>query len=119
MEEILIIDDSPEITDIIYTIINEKFKNKFAITTFNDPEVAFEYYLEYGPLNRIILDLDMPKITGKELIQLIREFHEEQKISIITGSDNIEIENDLIKKFPEYNILRKPFCIKEIEEEIM
>ncbi|PCJ62608.1 MAG: hypothetical protein COA79_03585 [Planctomycetota bacterium] len=117
MDEILIIDDNEDVTNIISIFLKEVFENKYSVTTFNDPELALKYYNDLGyPIYRVILDLCMPKISGEELIQLIRQVELDQPITIMTGRQDMNLEESLSKMYPEYNILRKPFTFSDIKQ---
>ncbi|PCJ63360.1 MAG: hypothetical protein COA79_00710 [Planctomycetota bacterium] len=117
MEEILVIDDNEGITETIHHIFKEVFAEKYTVTTFNDSELAFEYYKNNGPFDKIILDLDMPKLSGDTMIPMIRDLHQNQKILIITGKDDLSLEQSLYESYPEYKILKKPFSLEDFTQE--
>ncbi|PCJ62819.1 MAG: hypothetical protein COA79_01465 [Planctomycetota bacterium] len=118
MEEVLIIDDYEDITDAIASVIKYAFKDKYKVSIFNDSELALYYLKTNGPFKMIFLDLDMPKISGDTLIPMIKELYPNQKIKIITGKSDSQLEELINNKYPEYKLVRKPFQLYEIIEDL-
>ena len=66
--------------------------------------------LEKGPHSAIILDLFMPRITGQELLDKIRERHPEIPIIVVTGSNNVNTAVECMKRGAH------EYMVKPVEE---
>lgn len=99
MVKVLIVDDS-----IFSQKINANFLNKY----LNDVEFfyaddgleGFEKYKEINP-DYIILDLLMPKLNGKELIELIKQYDNNAKIIVVTA----DVQKSVREEIDSYNIM--------------
>jgi DNA-binding response OmpR family regulator len=78
---ILLIDDEPDVTYTIKTILED---NGFKVDSFNDPILAFKYY-KVNFYDLVILDIKMPKMDGFELYTKIREKDPKVKICFLTA----------------------------------
>lgn len=60
-----------------------------------------------GPFALLVVDMVMPRWDGTTLIRRVREDYPAQRILIITGRPDADVDNDLLRNIP---ILRKPFA---------
>ncbi len=112
-EKVLVIDDDVD--------TREKFYEIFSSLCYKPTCVpgGEEGILRLGEerFNLILLDKDMPRMTGIEAVKKIREFDSETKI-IILHSDELEEEGkDLIKRLNTYAVTKDfstHFMMKEI-----
>ena len=110
---ILIADDEEELLNqlVIYT-------NLFCDTVYKatNGKEALELYYKHKP-NIIITDINMPKISGLELIEKIRETDQETEIIILSAHKNTEY---LLKavKLHLISYLLKPITIDELKDTI-
>lgn len=119
-KNILVIDDDPDVIDIITISLKDK---GFLLVSANDGAEALEKLKIFIP-NLIILDINMPKINGYELIKRLKKEPKFNTIPIIvlTGTyiSKQDIEHGLTLGATKY--LTKPFTIdalvKEIEESL-
>ena len=77
----LLVDDEPDITFTIKSILND---NGFQIDSFNDPITALKSYRS-NFYDLVILDIKMPKMDGFELYIKIRERDPKVKICFLTA----------------------------------
>lgn len=103
---ILIVDDEPEITDIISKALSaDGFTN---INIAHNGKQALEIFGNLGP-DLVLLDLNMPSMTGYEFLQQVKlKTDDPYAVIVLSG----EIHDDSIKKCYELGInafLRKPF----------
>lgn len=70
MKKILIVDDQPDITDIIRDFIQGRHPEVKTIT-LNDPIEALGF-IEKNPIDLLISDHHMPNMSGAELLKKIR-----------------------------------------------
>ncbi|MBL7131501.1 MAG: response regulator [Candidatus Omnitrophica bacterium] len=119
-KNILVIDDDPDVIDIITISLKDK---GFLLVSASDGAEALEKLKIFIP-NLIILDINMPKINGYELIKRLKKEPKFNTIPIIvlTGTyiSKQDIEHGLTLGATKY--LTKPFTIdalvKEIEESL-
>lgn len=106
MVKILLVDDSVFSQKIVANLLYKLLDN-VEIFYANDGQEGFTKYSEIKP-DYVILDLLMPRINGKELIKLIKEYYSDAKILVLSADvqQNIreEIESLGVRLF-----LNKPF----------
>ena len=66
--------------------------------------------LEKGQHSAVILDLFMPRITGQELLDKIKERHPEIPVIVVTGSNNVNIAVECMKRGAH------EYMVKPVEE---
>lgn len=85
---ILIVDDKEEVLRsfklMLRTLITQS-----SITTLSDPEKVIPA-IEANKPDVVLLDLNMPKISGTELLQIIKETHPDIIVIIITANDDLQ-----------------------------
>jgi len=91
VKKILLVDDEPDITFTIKSILND---NGFYIDTFTDPIKALKSYRS-NFYDLVILDIKMPKMDGFQLYVEIREKDPKVKICFLTA---IAIFNEDFRK---------------------
>ncbi|PCJ51384.1 MAG: hypothetical protein COA79_26435 [Planctomycetota bacterium] len=111
MHNILIIDDEPNITDVLHTALS----NNYNVTCFNDSLKGLDEYINNPIYSVILVDYYMPNLKGNELIDKVLKINPKQKIIAIIGSIRRSFL-EMICKFTEtVQVLEKPFTIKELE----
>lgn len=106
MVKILIVDDSVFSQKMTASIIKKNLDN-VEISFANDGQEGFIKYKEIKP-DYIFLDLLMPKLNGKELIMLIKEYNNDAKIIVISA----DVQKNVREEIEAYNIMsfiNKPF----------
>ncbi len=116
---ILIVEDNPGDIDLIkYTFKKNRIINTFDVA--EDGEIALDYiykrngYEEAKTPNIIILDINLPKISGLQILEIIKKDPITRKIPVImlTTSKN---DLDILKAYDNYvnAYLVKPVDVKE------
>src|SRR5579864_4768075 len=106
--KILVVDDEPQITRVLRTSLST---HGYDVTVANDGEAALRTFQELKP-DLVITDLSMPKMTGIELCENIRDFSQAPIIVLsVRGEDKNKIEA-LDKGADDY--VTKPFSINEL-----
>ena len=86
-----------------------------------DPEKTLQVFKEAKergePFDFVILDLFLPKISGEELLERIKELDPEARVIIATGLNDPSLEARLREK-GAFAILKKPFGVAELAEMI-
>ena len=107
MVKIMIADDNPAwVTSCSKYLTNEKEISLCSIAT--DGEETLNYYLANRP-DVLLLDLDMPKLSGAEVINKLSSLPEEKKkrnVIIVSGRFEEQIKFRNLEKV--YNLIPKP-----------
>ena len=121
--------DSVEITSKVKTIssssirqpvYNISFESGYTnkIEYFIDSVKTLEEYKRLKP-DLLLLDLDMPKLNGLEIINsLSKDTTEKKKCNIIVISGNAPMRYDLLNTAKIYKIIPKPIDLPKILEDI-
>lgn len=106
MAKILIVDDSNFSQKTLANLL-KKYLNDAEFLFADNGEVGFDKYKEQNP-DYVFVDLLMPKINGKQLIKLIKEYDSNAKI-IVVSADVQKSVRDEIEKFNIISFINKPF----------
>lgn len=80
-QTILHVDDDPQIT----RIVAERLKNEgYEVTSINDPRRAMEEFLR-SHQRLVLLDIDMPHVSGLDLLREIKASHGGTQVIMLTG----------------------------------
>jgi two-component system KDP operon response regulator KdpE len=105
---ILVVDDEPQITRVLKASLGV---HGYEIQIANDGEAGLDAFNDWKP-DLVITDLSMPKMTGTELCEHIRN-HSQVPIIVLSvrGEDKTKVEA-LDKGADDY--VTKPFSINEL-----
>ncbi len=110
---VLVIDDEPEITEIIQTFLSE---TGYQVLVDNNSEVAVEKARTFKP-NVILLDIMMPGVDGYNICQQIKADPDLAAVPIIflTGKDR---GDDMGRSFKAGGdmFIKKPFSCERLLE---
>jgi DNA-binding response OmpR family regulator len=118
-KRILIVDDEPDIASLFK--VGLEYEGGFEVDVYNDPTVALSNY-KPGLYDLLLLDIKMPKMSGLELYQNIREKDKGKenggvKVCFITAFE--EYYKEFEHLFPNLEIdcfIRKPISIDKLVE---
>jgi len=111
---ILLIDDQPEITEIVQDLIEDRFDN-IEVTTFNNPKEALKN-LKDQKYVLIITDHHMPEMSGTSLLSKIRtqaHLNEHTPVVFLTAMEK-EVQLEIENKFPNVTVINKINHVQEI-----
>lgn len=104
---ILVVDDSVTVLKFISNLL---VKVNYDVVTKEDGMAAFDYLKMTNRLpDLIITDLEMPKMTGSELIQAIRKEPKLKNIPILIVSSNPTPHISLLQEGLVNGVIQKPF----------
>ena len=86
---ILIADDEPYITRVLKLVLQ---KEGYSVTCVNNGLQALEHYNKNRP-DLVITDVKMPRMTGNELVEAIRETNADSETPIVVMTSTLENEN--------------------------
>lgn len=106
---ILVVDDEESIREFLEIMLK---KEGYEVTTAEDGERAKDL-LSKKTFEMIISDLQMPKVTGIELLKHVRESYPDIVFMMITAFGTTETAVEAMK-MGAYDYLTKPFKIDEV-----
>ena len=108
--KILIVDDEPLIRESLYEILRiEGYRAHMAPSA----EHAIEF-LQHTPVDIIVTDMRLPKISGLELITRVKEDYPSTEIIVITGFGTIENAVEAMR-YGATDYITKPINDQEIK----
>ena len=111
--KILVVDDEPEIKEIVETFLTE---NGFKVKIENEPSKAIEKARAFKP-DVILLDIMMPGVDGYDICQALNKDQEFSNVPIIflTGKDR---SDDMGRSFKSGGdmFIKKPFSCERLLE---
>lgn len=89
-KRIVVVDDDPDDTDLIQTAV-EEIDSTVDCTVFHSAENAIIFFKKISDElpDFIILDLNMPKVSGRECLLKIRELRSFDRVPVIINSTTI------------------------------
>ena len=107
---IIFVDDDPNAGELMLRFSEEA---SYSCTVFRLPEMALEHFKKEGA-DLIVSDLRMPKMTGVELLQAVREHTPDIPFIIITGYANVDDAIDALR-LGASDFIKKPFDMDELQ----
>jgi DNA-binding NtrC family response regulator len=107
---ILFVDDDPNAGELMLRFSEEA---SYSCTVFRLPEMALEHFKKEGA-DLIVSDLRMPKMTGVELLQAVREHTPDIPFIIITGYANVDDAIEALR-LGASDFIKKPFDMDELQ----
>lgn len=85
----------------------------YAVDTASDGEEALQY-VEVNEYDAIVLDLNLPRMDGIDVLRAIRERNQELKVLILSARSEVEDKIDGLDSGAN-DYMTKPFHFKELE----
>jgi PAS domain S-box-containing protein len=104
MEKIIIVDDEPDILNILSNILSE---NEYVIRTASGGKQALQLY-QSEPCGLIISDMKMPGMEGLELMRRIKDIDEDTEFIILTGYASVDNAIAAMREDGAFDYLTKP-----------
>ena len=105
----MIADDDPDVTLILKDVL---YDDRFKVDSFNNPILALKNF-QAGSYDLLIIDINMPQMSGVDLYEKIREIDNKVKIRFLATESEINFGDTL--PLPNLNC----FIKKPIENEEM
>lgn len=112
MSRILVVDDDDTIRDTLFELLSEEYVCQTAETA----EKALAR-LESDVYDVVLTDISMPGLSGVELLGHIRQRFSDTPVIIISGIDDREHAQGLIK-LGAFDFLMKPFTLEKVETSV-
>ena len=114
-KHILIVDDEKVVLQTQSLLLAEF---GYELTVFSEAAVAIDYYKEnHHEIDLVILDMNMPKLSGKQCYQEFKKIRPDVRVIISTGY-NIEIEAEELLKTGIAGLIQKPFTSNQLRQVI-
>jgi DNA-binding NtrC family response regulator len=110
---VLVVDDDPDVCEYLKDFL---VADGYGVSICNDPSGAIEQ-LKQADYHVVVLDLMMPKVSGIDLLEQIREVDDDIAVIILTGYPSLETAQSSIRHDVSAYI-RKPFQAKEFRDAI-
>lgn len=107
---IIFVDDDPNAGELMLRFSEEA---SYSCTVFRLPEMALAHFIKEGA-DLIVSDLRMPKMTGVELLQAVREHTPSVPFIIITGYANVDDAINALR-LGASDFIKKPFDMDELQ----
>jgi DNA-binding NtrC family response regulator len=104
MEKVLMIDDEQAVLNFLTVLLAQS--DKFEPESLNDSTLAYQK-LKEGKHDLLLLDMDMPNVTGLDILSFIKENSIDIETIVLTGVDDVELAVSAMKA-GAYDYLRKP-----------
>ena len=104
-EQILVVDDEPNMLRLLKTILMDK--TGYEVNTTNNP-LEVSKLLQERPYDLVVSDLKMPLVDGMDLIDIIKKIDPQLPIVIITAYGTLETAEEAVQK-GAYDFITKPF----------
>ena len=108
MKKILLIDDNQAVLNFLQIFFLQT--GKYDITTLQDSTKTYER-IQQNDYDILLLDMDMPSVTGLDILKYIRENSIELKTIVLTGVEDIDLAISAMK------LGTFDYMLKPIEEE--
>jgi two-component system response regulator HydG len=93
MNRVLVIDDDSAVLTYFMILLTQS--------------QVYEESIDSGGFDVILLDMDMPEVHGREVLQYVRQNHAEMEVIAITGVDDVQLAVESMKG-GAYDYLCKP-----------
>ncbi|HEY3445147.1 MAG TPA: sigma-54 dependent transcriptional regulator, partial [Myxococcales bacterium] len=104
MTRILILDDDRAVLNTL--LVQFAQTRRFDVVALDDSTKALDTIAQ-GRFDLLLLDMDMPKVTGMDVLRHVRRHHPSLEVVVITGVDDVELAVEAMK-LGAYDYLCKP-----------
>ncbi len=111
---VLIVDDEPEVLDSLRRILRDQ---DYRILSTTSPVEALSM-IEGGGIDVLISDIDMPGMTGIELVARVRQSYPDVVRMLLTGGASLDSALRAINEGEVYRYLTKPWDKAVLRETI-
>ncbi|HEY6838770.1 MAG TPA: response regulator [Geobacteraceae bacterium] len=107
---VMIVDDMPFMRNLLASILT--IGDYDVVAEASDGAEAVRFFTEYRP-DIILLDLDMPKVSGIEAMGQIRELDAEALVVLCGTSNNKGLPGHFTTA-PDIDVITKPYVAEEV-----
>ena len=111
--KVLVVDDEPSIADLLYEDLSEAGYDCIKATTGEDALMR----LSQNPCDVMLLDLNLPGISGMDVLREVRASHSETAIIVITAAGDAQTAVEAMKN-GAIDYITKPFELEMVNNSI-
>ncbi len=104
MNRILVIDDDVAVLNYFMILLTQT--QRYYVRVLSDSSKAFEL-IDSGQFDAILLDMDMPVVHGREVLEYVKTKHPGIEVIVITGVEDVQLAVESMKA-GAYDYLCKP-----------
>jgi DNA-binding NarL/FixJ family response regulator len=109
--KILIIEDHPLFVEGLRLILDD-LVNEAEVLSANHARQAMAYLDAEPEIGLILLDLGLPDIDGRALMKIIRGHGFRQPVLVVTGSENIQLAQEMIRADAQGYVLKSSALVE-------
>ncbi len=112
-KRIMLVDDESDVTYTLETVLED---NGFQVESYTDPTLALSNFRP-GLYDLLILDIKMPKMSGFDVYQKMKEIDSNVKVCFLTASEFFYKEYrklDANTRINQEHFVQKPVKAKEL-----
>jgi DNA-binding NtrC family response regulator len=113
---VLLVDDDPSILKLLESFLQADFREEVHIHAASEPTEA-RWRLESEVVDLLITDLEMPGVSGLELLRCAKRANVWTQVLLITGHSNVRALMDAMD-LGASDYLLKPLDMREFEEAV-
>ena len=113
MHSILVVDDEPSIREFLQIMLA---REGYEVSCAEDGREAITLF-EKSPFDVVLADIRMPKTSGFEVLNRIKELSPETKVIMITAYASFESAVESMKE-GAYDYIAKPFNVDEVKRTV-
>lgn len=104
MNRVLVIDDDVAVLNYFMILLTQT--QRYFVRVLSDSSKAFEM-IDSGQFDAILLDMDMPVVHGREVLEYVKQKHPGIEVIVITGVEDVQLAVESMKT-GAYDYLCKP-----------
>lgn len=109
--KILIAEDEPYISRVLKLVLQ---KEGYEVTCVDNGKQAIDAYMNARP-DVLVTDVKMPQMTGRELVEHIRNIEKDEITPVVVMTSTLESENrDWVTGVDKVSFLGKPVSPREL-----
>ncbi len=110
-EHLLVIDDEKDLVEVMQATLTHL---GYRVTTFSFPQKAFDFFVEnYEEIDLVITDMNMPGMTGEQLIGKLRGVCQDIPLILCTGFSE-GFQADDIASLGKARYIMKPVTYRQV-----
>ena len=114
LTRLLLIDDDPSMVRLLTRIIERSFKNEIELKSLLSPKEA-RAWIENEVVDILLTDLEMPGVSGLELLRCAKRRNAWTQVLFITGNSTLDALSEALE-FGAADYLLKPLDHAELIE---
>ena len=111
-ERILVVDDEEHVSELISRMLDHLGYKSMVVHTGQE---ALTLMKKKERFDAIILDMNMPTMSGKETFQKLKEIRPDMRVVVSTGYSNASLEPTEMDKMVD-GFLQKPYQLEELSK---